>query len=130
MVVPWPTLTAAGEFAFLSFRYTEVVLRFGFYGLLEIESEAQTRGTRDGLFPLGDIAYWRGAYGVHASKSLDAAFRRVCRRCLFEFALLYRHESEYYTGSNSGGEGRDVSEVAQVGDLFMPDIAFRNLNND
>lgn len=129
-IAPRHHRTAAGELAFLTVRTCPVTLRTGFYGLLDLENEGRTEGF-ESLFPdaTGNLL-WRGSYAWYAALSLDSLARRICRRCGLEGAVAFRHESEHYTGSNSGDPGTDYSDRPHIGDLFSLDAAIRWADGD
>jgi hypothetical protein len=122
---PRDVRTAAGEFALVTIPTARLTVRMGFNGLIELEREGETRSF-DSLFPRGTGPYfWRGAYGYYVAASFGSWARRLCGRCGLEAGLMLRHESEHYTGSNSGGEGLDFSDRPLVGDLLLLDAAAR-----
>ncbi|HEX5100920.1 MAG TPA: hypothetical protein VFV94_15525 [Polyangiaceae bacterium] len=127
MIFPRDSRTAAGEFSLVSFVLHELTLRTAFSGLIELESENQTED--GGRFALGGLAgegtiYWRGAFGLSLGASFDRWARARCARCAFEITVGYRHESEHYTGSNSGGIASDMRDRPYVGNAFSTDFAF------
>lgn len=110
MVLPRDVRTAGSELAIASVARW----RFGFYGLLELESDGQTTGFGN-VFPAasGNLL-WRGSYGYYAAY----AFARP-----IEVSAQYRHESQHYTGSNHGDAGEDVTDQPFVGDDVIVDGA-------
>jgi hypothetical protein len=114
LAAPHRVLSGGGEFALISFSFDDFTLRLGAQGMLELESEGETQSYLP--FPKSDIRFWRGLWGYSAALS----FRDV-----YEVTLTARHESEHYTGSNSGGAGTDYSDVELIGDFLMLDGAAR-----
>jgi hypothetical protein len=111
--------TAAGEFGFVVYQGHGLTLRPGFYGLLELEGNQQTGFG----FWSQQIHFWRGAYSLQASLAFDDIGHRLCSRCALEFTLRARHESEHYTGVNSGGSAIDYSDRPLIGDAAVFDVA-------
>jgi hypothetical protein len=114
VAAPRPVLSGGGELAVVSLAWDDLTLRLGGHGMLELESEGETRSILP--FPQGDTRFWRGVWGYSAALSYRDAF---------EVTLTARHESEHYTGSNSGDAGTDYGDVKLVGDLIMVDAAAR-----
>ena len=110
---------AAGEFGFVVYQGHGLILRPGFYGLLELEGDQQTGFG----FWSQQIHFWRGAYSLQASLAFDDLGHRLCSRCALEFTLRARHESEHYTGANSGGFAIDYSDRPIIGDAVVFDVA-------
>ena len=121
MAAPRPVLSGGGEFAVLSLSWETATLRLGGHGMLELESDGETRSVLP--FPRGDTTFWRGVWGYSAALSLDAAGRRLCAGCALEVSLTARHESEHYTGGSA--EAERFEEVRIVGDFIMLDGAAR-----
>jgi hypothetical protein len=129
-ILPRDVRTAAGELALVRIPAGDLTIRTGFYGLLELESEGETESFGN-LFPQATGAFlWRGAYGYYVATSFDAWARAICARCGLEAGLMYRHESEHITASNSGGPGPDYSDRPHVGDAFVLDAALRWAGGD
>ncbi len=124
-ILPHRVLTGGGEVALLALPAAGVTWRLGFFGMLELESAGETSGSTFVPWPAADIRFWRGHFGYQLAASLDALARRWCEGCALEAVLALRHESEHYTGSNSGGPGTDYSDVPHVGDFVMLDVAAR-----
>lgn len=124
MLLPRGVRTAAGEFALVTIPTADVTVRTGFYGLIELEASREPESFEEAIAQ-GGIEFWRGAYGYHVATSFDSWARGLCARCGIEAALLFRHESQHYTGSNSGGEGKDYSDRPLVGDFVQLDAALR-----
>lgn len=125
--LPRDTRTASGEFSVPSVALAPVTLRLGFTGLLELESERET--TRPSAFVGAGLGgngtmFWRGSYTYQLSASFDAWSHAHCGTCSIELTAAVRHESDHYTGSNSGGQALDVRDRPYFGDSFFPDIAF------
>ena len=124
-ILPRNVRTAAGEFSLVTFRFADFTLRNGFFGLLELESGGKAEGAV-GIYPQSEGGlFWRGSFGYSMALSLDSLAKSFCPRCGLEATLMFRHESEHYTGSNSGDAGMDYSDVPHVGDLVMLDLAMR-----
>jgi hypothetical protein len=114
---PRRVLTGGGDFALVALAAPDWTLRLGVQAMLELESDNETTSYLP--FPQGDTRFWRGVWGFSAALALDRA------GCTFEGTLSARHESEHYTGPNSGGPGTDYSEVRLIGDFIMLDGAAR-----
>jgi hypothetical protein len=125
VVLPHRVLSAGADFALVSVRGATMTARLGAFGMLELESEGET--DRYVPFPQADIQFWRGLYGYAAAVAFDDLAERAFAHPYgaLEGTLTFRHESEHYTGSNHGDEGKDVSRVPQVGDFVMLDAAAR-----
>lgn len=121
-VLPRATTTASGEFALLVIPARAFTMRSGFYGLLELESDSQTETVLNGA-PTGDVRFWRGSYGYYGATSWTSLARRLCDGCALETTLMFRHESEHYTGSNLGDPGIDYSDRPHFGDAMVLDAA-------
>ena len=119
-MAPRGMLTAAGEFGFVAYQGHGLTLRPGFYGLLELEGDGDPGFN---VWPSQQIHFWRGAYSFQASLAFDDLGHRLCSRCAFEFTLRARHESEHYTGANSGGSAIDYSDRPIIGDAVVFDVA-------
>lgn len=117
---PRGVLTAAGEFGFVAYQGHGLTLRPGFYGLLELEGNGDPGFN---VWPSQQIHFWRGAYAFQASLAFDDLGHRLCSRCAFEFTFRLRHESEHYTGANSGGSAIDYSDRPIIGDAVVFDVA-------
>ena len=122
-IYPRDVRTAGGELALATIRTGATALRLGFAGLLELESDGETTGIRNGFPHAQGSILWRGAYAFYAALSLDAAGDRLCDGCVLEVAGQYRHESQHYTGSNEGDDGMDVSSEPYVGNEVIVDAA-------
>ncbi len=130
MVVPRIVQTASGEFALLTIPTKDVTVRVGFYGLIDLEREGEAKRFKP-LFPKGGGSFfWRAAYGYGVATSFDSWAHKLCDRCAIETALMYRHESEHTTGSNSGEPGADFSDRPIIGDLLLLDAAVRWASGD
>jgi hypothetical protein len=123
---PRPILSGGGEFAVLSLSWDTATLRLGGHGMLELESDGETRSVLP--FPRGDTTFWRGVWGYSAALSLDAAARRMGPRGALEVTLTARHESEHFTGGST--EPGRFEEVRIVGDFLMLDGAARWVTGD
>jgi len=124
-IAPRPVLVAGGQFALATFASRAWALRFGFAGMFELETDGTTDRFHSGLAPGAStgMMLWRGAYAYHVAVAPRQWGREVCESCRMEGALGYRHESQHYTGSNSGGDGLDVSDQPYVGDDVIADAA-------
>lgn len=128
---PRATPAAGGELALVSWRAPAWTLRLGFAGLIEHDSEGETDGVNSGPFPAGEgWMLWRGSYAYAMAFEPEALGRRLCATCAVELALEYRHESEHYTGSNSGDSARDFSDQPYVGDDVILDAALEERLGD
>lgn len=123
MLYPRDVRTAATELAIVTLRTPVMSWRLGFAGLIELESDGRTKAFRN-LFPAGNGALlWRGSYAYYAAASFDELAARTCGGCKLELGVQYRHESQHYTGSNSGDAGMDVTGEPYVGDDVIGDVA-------
>ena len=124
LILPRPVLAGGGDIGVFALRAVGVTWRLGFFGMLELESDQETKafaGT-----PQGDVRFWRGLWGYSLAASLDRlAERWLGEGSALEATLSFRHESEHYTGSNNGDGGTDVSDVPHIGNFWMPDVAVR-----
>jgi hypothetical protein len=125
--LPRDTRAAAGEFALIRVRFDALTLRAGYMGMLELESELPTENLES--FYLGGLAghgamFWRGHFAFQLALSFDRWARTLCAGCAVEAMLAYHHESEHYTGSNSGGTATGYPARPQVGNSFQPEVAF------
>jgi hypothetical protein len=112
---------AGGEFALLSLSRSALTLRLGFYGFLELEGEQAAVQH----FPSPDgIHFWRGQYGYTIS---IAHTSKHCSGCVLEATLGAGHESEHYTGSNSGDAGTYYRDRPIIGNYLSADVATRLL---
>lgn len=122
-VLPRVALGTGCDFAFLGFHFAGLELRAGMFGLIEVE----TRDPAPANFmsvPSGTYL-WRGVLGYSLALSLgELGERLVGPRGQLELAVSFRHESEHYTGTRSGGAPL-YPEVPNVGDFVMPDFAVR-----
>jgi hypothetical protein len=123
MIAPRDVRTAGGELAIATVRGNARTWRFGFAGLLELESDGETTGLGNAFPAAQGNLLWRGSYAYYAALSLDAAAARWCDGCAIELAAQYRHESQHYTGSNHGDAGMDVTDQPFVGDDVIVDAA-------
>ncbi|MCB9587009.1 MAG: hypothetical protein H6718_16540 [Polyangiaceae bacterium] len=126
-ITPYTAEMAGGDFAFVGLETPDLSLRFGFYGLIELESERPLTSGDAGdqlILPLVGLL-WRGSNGLTAALSLDSFGEHTFgeRGCL-EFALSLRHESEHFSGSRDGNEGR-YADVPNIDNFVMPDVAVR-----
>src|SRR4051812_43686379 len=99
-LTPYSVLSAGADVAILKWKLEPVSLRFGFFGLLELESDRPYQGRSEDFIPRENSAFWR----AHGGYSIAASFERWARRSLgergaFEVCLSLRHESEHFTGS-------------------------------
>jgi hypothetical protein len=120
MMAPRGIRTAAGEMGFVAYQGHGITLRPGFLGMLELEGNEQPGFT---LWPRQQIHFWRGAYAFQSALAFDALGQRLCNRCALEATLRFRHESEHYTGANSGGQAIDYSDRPIFGDAVVMDVA-------
>jgi hypothetical protein len=122
-VLPRVALGTGGDFAFLGIRFAGLELRAGVFGLIEVE----TRDPAPANFmtvPSGTYL-WRGVLGYSLALSFGALGERLLGpRGQLELAVSFRHESEHFTGTRTGGEPL-YPEVPGIGDFVMPDLALR-----
>jgi len=126
LAFPRPGWMAGGDFALLQLDWaSDWTIRTGFNGFIELEFDGRTDRLHAGPLPGSSKGrmLWRGAYAYFIAVAPLEFGRRICNSCNIEWTLEYRHESQHYTGSNSGGEGEDVSEQPYVGDAFVLDVA-------
>lgn len=128
-IVPRDVRTAGGELAVVTVPRASMTLRVGFAGLIELESDGETRSFD--VFPRasGDIL-WRGSYAYYAALALDRLGARLCDGCALELTGQFRHESQHYTGSNHGDPGMDVHHEPYVGDDVIVDVALARDHGD
>lgn len=126
-VTPYTAEMAGGDFAFVGLETPSLSLRFGFYGLIELESERPLTSGDTGsqlILPLVGLL-WRGSNGLTAALSLDSFGEQTFgERGRLEFALSLRHESEHFTGARDGNDGR-YEDVPNIDNFVMPDVAVR-----
>jgi len=124
-LTPYSVLSAGADVAILKWKLEPVSLRFGFFGLLELESDRPfEKGSKD-FIPRENSRFWR----AHGGYSIAASFERWARaslgeRAAFEVALSLRHESEHYTGSTHGDEPQ-YGDVPLIGNFLMGDVGAR-----
>lgn len=127
-LTPYSVLTAGGDVAVVGLDLGAISMRFGFFGMLELESDQPYDAEEKGysaVLPFQDIRLWRGQNGFQIAVSYDEAGRRwFGERGLFEATLGFRHESEHYTGSTSGNEPQ-YRDVPHIGDFVLQDFAAR-----
>ena len=124
LLLPRPVLAGGGDFGVFALRAVGVSWRLGFFGMLELESDQETKSFVGA--PQGDIRFWRGLWGYSVACSLDRlAERWLGEGSALEATLSFRHESEHYTGSNDGDEGTNYSDRPHIGNFWMPDLAVR-----
>ncbi|MGE0325681.1 MAG: hypothetical protein AB7K71_08480 [Polyangiaceae bacterium] len=126
-ITPYTAEMAGGDFALVGLETPDLSLRFGFYGLIELESERPITSDDGGeqlILPLVGLL-WRGSNGLTAALALDSFGERAFgERGRLEFALSLRHESEHFTGARDGNEGR-YEDVPNIDNFIMPDVAVR-----
>ena len=132
ILFPRPAHMAGGDFSLFTLEFKRWSLRSGFAGFLELEVDARTSGTNaGGITSGGGKILWRGSYSYFAAFSLDALARSMCQGCAIELALQYRHESQHYTGSNTGNVGEeDATPEPFVGDDLIVDLASLQRNSN
>jgi hypothetical protein len=113
--------TAATELAIVSVPIGPVTVRPGFYGLIELEGNADAAFT---LWPSQEIHFWRGSYAAPLAVSFDEWGPALCTGCALEASLQFRHESEHFTGNNQGGQPADYSDRPIYGDAVGIDFGF------
>jgi len=125
IVLPRAAEMAGGDLSLFTLAFNRWSLRSGFAGFVELETDAKTSGTNAGGIPWGKgKILWRGSYAYFAAFSLDSIGRSMCEGCAVEVTLQYRHESQHYTGSNTGAGGEeDATPEPFVGDNLIFDLA-------
>ena len=124
-LTPYSVLSAGADVAILKWKLEPVSLRFGFFGLIELESDQPyDEGSKD-FIPRENSRFWR----AHGGYSIAASFERWARESLgergaFELCLSLRHESEHFTASTSG-EDPQYGDLPHIGNFFMGDVATR-----
>jgi hypothetical protein len=124
-IAPRPGYKGGGDLALATARQPSFIVRNGFAGFIALEYDGETDRFHDGPWPgarSGRIL-WRGAYSFFSAVTPRELGPLLCRTCVFEVALSYRHESQHYTGSNAGDNGEDVSAQPYVGDDVVLDVA-------
>lgn len=124
-LTPYSVLSAGADVAILKWKLAPVSLRFGFFGLLELESDRPYEGDAKDFIPRENSAFWR----AHGGYSVAASFERWARQTLgergaFEVCLSLRHESEHFTGSTSGDEPK-YGDLPMIGNFLMADAGVR-----
>jgi hypothetical protein len=124
IIVPRAVLTAGGDFGLCAIRGEGLTFRPGFFGMLELESEGETK--RFLPLPMGDTTFWRGLYGYSAAIAFDALAKRwLGERGALEATIAFRHESEHFTGSNDGPTTEAYAGLPHIGDFILVDAALR-----
>lgn len=123
---PYTVRTGGGDVGLARLNTGALSWRLGFFGMIELESEDPIES--DDLsspMPQAGNGLWRGVYGYSiAAAHRDWGERWFGERGMVEAAISFRHESEHFTGSREGNEGR-YAEVPNIGDFFMPELAVR-----
>jgi hypothetical protein len=126
-VLPRVAVTTGGDVGFFGFRFAEMELRLGLFGMFELE----TAGPEPLNFltvPAGTYL-WRGLLGYSLAFSMEGfASRLLGQRGELEATLSFRHESEHYTGSAAVVEPL-FQGVPHIGDFLMLDLAMRKAVN-
>ncbi len=126
-MTPYTVVTVGGDLAIFSVAGRGLTFRLGLWGALELESSQPfsfSESGFSGLFPMTDVALWRGLNGLSLSLSFDERMSRWRERSALEVVLSYRHESEHYSGG--GGEPEiPWRGVPHIGDFLMPEVAVR-----
>jgi len=124
IMLPRPVAKVGGDLALMTLQWPAWTLRGGFAAFFELEGDAETDGVTDYGLPTGSgKLLWRGSAAFFASMAFDALGRRLCAGCAVEATLQFRHESQHYTGGNSGGGDEDVSDQPYVGNDLILDLA-------
>jgi hypothetical protein len=122
-VLPRVALGTGGDFAFLGLHFAGLELRAGMFGLIEVETREPAPASFMNV--PGGTYLWRGVLGYSLALSMGALGERLLGpRGQIELAASFRHESEHFTGSRSGGAPL-YPEVPNIGDFVMPDLAVR-----
>lgn len=122
--LPRVILTGGGDFGLAKIRGSGLAFRPGFFGMLELESKHDTAHFLP--LPGGDVSLWRGLYGYSAAIAFEQLARRwMGERGALEATLSFRHESEHFTGSNSGPSTTEYTDLPHIGDFLMLDVAAR-----
>lgn len=131
-ILPRPIQRVGGEFALLTLGWQRWTVRPGIAAFLELEFDGKTDRFHSGPWPgssTGQIL-WRGSYEFIMAVTPRDLGTALCGTCQAELTLGYRHESQHYTGSNSGDAGTDVSAQPYVGDGFTLDLALSTRAGD
>ena len=124
IILPRPVAKVGGDLALTTLEWPAWTLRGGFAAFLELEGDAETDGVTDYGLPSGSgKLLWRGSAAFFASMAFDALGQRLCAGCAVEATLQFRHESQHYTGGNTGGGDEDVSDQPYVGNDLILDLA-------
>ena len=124
-LTPYSVLSAGADVAILKWNLEPVSLRFGFFGLLELESDRPYEGGSQDFIPRENSRFWR----AHGGYSIAASFEHwasasLGERGAFELCLSLRHESEHFTGSTAGDEPQ-YGDLPLIGNFLMGDVAAR-----
>lgn len=124
-ITPYSVLTAGADVSIVKWQLEPVSLRFGFLGLIELESDRPYKQGSGDFIPRENSGFWRG----HGGYSIAASFERWARESLgergaLELCLSLRHESEHFTGSTGGDEPK-YADRPLIGNFLMGDAAVR-----
>lgn len=124
-LTPYSVLTAGADLALVKWKLDPLTLRFGFFGMIELESDRPYEKGSGDFIPRENSAFWRahGGYSVAASFE-DFARRTFGERGAFELTLSLRHESEHFTGSIDGNEPK-YGDRPHIGNFLLGDAAVR-----
>jgi hypothetical protein len=124
-LTPYSVLTAGADVAILQWTLSQVSLRLGFFGLIELESDRPFDGHTPDFIPRVNSAFWRPQGGYSVALSFDRwAHDTLDRRAAFEVGLSLRHESEHFTGSTAGDPPK-YGDVPHMGNFLLADVAIR-----
>jgi len=129
-LTPYSVLTAGGDVALVTWKlHPEVELRFGFFGLIEMESDRAFEpgtGGSVGVLPGAGAALYRGHNGVHLATTFERTGERLFGRGgIVELTLGLHHESEHYMGSEDTSVAERYKFHPHIGDFVLQDAAVR-----
>lgn len=124
-ITPYSVLTAGADVAVVELDLAPVALRFGFFGLIELESDRPFSGRSPDFIPRENSAFWRAHGGYSTALDLvELGPRLLGAGGKLEATLSLRHESEHFTGSPSGDTPR-FQDYPHIGNFVMADVAAR-----
>jgi hypothetical protein len=122
---PYSVLTAGADLGLVELQLASATVRFGFFGLIELESDRPFSGHPADFIPRENSAFWRAQGGYSVALALDGLAHRVLgERGALEATLSLRHESEHFTGS-TGGDAPKYEDYPHIGNFLMADVAVR-----
>ena len=119
-LTPYSVLTAGGDVGLVKVALRDTSLRFGFFGMLELESDRPWSGRQPDFLPRENSQFWRAVGGWSLAASLDGlAQRTLGDGAALEASLSLRHESEHHT------DGPRDEGIPHIGNCVLADAAVR-----